>query len=468
MQLISRCTLWIIVCFALKIKAEIVPVYQIEQSQGPYLQATLTHDVYRYSNSIDLNDLVVLDSGGSKLPHRIEASPANVSEDVKQYPVQFFPVIKGASPESLLALSSASIKLDDNEISVSVEKKDNKMLSELSAPIEFYLIDLSNFSQSVDNLVLQWQKNTQRLYLETEVSGSNDLNSWTPLAQTTLMHLEKEGQSLIRNKVFLNLEKTQYAYLRVKFMHSNEQINLTQVNVENSSKVVKKENSDQWSLSGTLSESQKSFIHSGGAKTITPVAAWEYQRDDIASISQISLQFDGFGYGDNLRIYSRADPKKPWKLVHEGIWFNVQVGSEWQQSDPLNINFNNDIFWRVELHESVRNNVNPILTFHRTPEILRIIANRAGPFAVAIDIGSISDRQNKDAIFTQLTDGKDVDWKNVSLESLNPDLDQFARHRIGVTVSWKTVLFWGVLVLVISLLFSLLIRLVKQMKEQNS
>lgn len=465
MYLINRYALAVMVCLTLKVKAEVVPVYQIEQSQNPYLQTALTHDIYRYSASVNLADLVVLDSNGNQLPYGIKPQPNIINKNVDQHSARFFPIFVGASPETLLALSSASIKLDDNEISVSVEKKYDKTLGDFSGSVDFYLIDLSDSRLSVENLVLQWQTDIRDLYLEIEVSGSNDLNSWRPLANTTLVHLEKNGQALIRNKIMLNLEATEYAYLKVKFLGKNEQVALTHVYLENSSQILDTKNLDQWSLSGTLSDYQETILDSG-KKNAIPVAAWEYQRDDIAPVSKIGLQLKEFVYGDNVQIYSRANSKQPWKLVHQGIWFNVQVGNEWQQSDAVNINPNSDVFWRVELHQSAGTTMNPMLMFYRNLEILQIIANSAGPFKVGIDIDAQSDPQSKELIFKQLTSGKDIDWKSLTLTNLNPDITQFSRH--GMTVSWKTMLFWLILFLSISVLFTLPIRLMRQMKEKSA
>ena len=49
------------------VNAEVIPVYQIDDAPGTYVQTTLTHDIYRYTADSQLNDLVVVDQQGNKL-----------------------------------------------------------------------------------------------------------------------------------------------------------------------------------------------------------------------------------------------------------------------------------------------------------------------------------------------------------------------------------------------------------------
>jgi hypothetical protein len=443
--------------------AEVIPVYQIDQAAGSYVQTTLTHDIYRYSGDAQLNDLVVTDAQGNKLPYRITAPSTQVSEQSQQTQVRFFPVAVGTAPEMLLALSSASIRLDDNEISVSVVKNDKEELQNQAVPTDFFVVDLSDLKTRADKLVVSWPQSEAHQYLEVQASGTNDMSTWAPIANTTLVQLFKDGQQLTRNKIAINLTEKQYAYVKLKFTRGGEQLQLTQVAIENTDKIATAAVPDRWEINGQLAEDQESALRGGSATPSMPVAAWEFQRDDIAPVAKLDLQLGELTYGDSLRVYSRATEKQPWQLVHQGIWFNTQVGTDWQHSDEISIYNNSHNYWRVELNELVRTSAKPVLVFQRQPELLQFIANTSAPFKIAIETDSKLQNQNTSAqIFSQLISGKEITWQSTTFNPLNPNLNQFARH--GMQISWKTIVFWGILILAVGVLIGVVVRLMGQMK----
>ncbi|WP_039913958.1 DUF3999 family protein [Cellvibrio mixtus] len=453
-------------CASVVATAEVIPVYQIDQPAGTYLQTTLTHDIYRYAADSKLNDLVVTDQQGNKLPYRI-GSAHPVKEQVQHSPLHFFPVAVGAPPETLLALSSASIKLDANEISVSVEKTVNEQLLDKSAPIDFFVVDLSDTRARADKLIVDWQVNETNQYLEVQVSGTNDLTNWSNITQATLAQLQKDGQKLVRNKINLNLTEMQYAYVRLKFLRGGEKLQLTGITLENTEKVAATPVVDSWKVTGELADEQESVLLTGDRAPGVSVAAWEFTRDDIAPVSRLGIELGSIMYGDVVRIFSRSSDKQPWQLVHQGIWFNAQVGNEWQQSDAITVNNNSDTQWRVELNEFIRTKAAPVIVFHHQPETLQFIANNSAPFNIAIETDPAQYKQNTSAqVFSQLISGKKIQWVQANFTELKPAMSSFARH--GLQVSWKTILFWAILMLAVGVLVLVALRLVKQMSVEKT
>ncbi len=446
-------------------RAEAIAVYQIEQPAGDFIQVSLDHDIYRYSSKPDLSDLLVVDALGNTLPHRVTASPPKITTQSRELPLRFFPVVVGAAPETLLALSSASIRLDDNEISVSVEKKDKPQNQDTSVPIDFFLIDLSDSKDAVDALKVDWAVNERNQYIQVEVSGTNDLTNWNSLTKNTLVQLQKDGQSLLRTTIPLGLAPMQYAYLRLKFIGAGDHFTPITIASKNMGSADKTFVMDEWEVHGELAGEQTSLVSGASVLAKSPVAAWEFLREDISPLEQIRVQLGAFMYGDTLRIFSRPHKKEDWRLVHEGIWFNVQVGSTWQQSEPILVNGNSDSLWRIELNESVRAKVQPILRVSRQPELLQFIASTHPPFKISIETDSQKNIPANQQIFSQITAGKEIRWSHVDVTRLSPDIDQFVRH--GIAVSWKSILFWSVLLLAVALLLFLALRLAKQVTNHS-
>lgn len=445
--------------------ADVIPVYQIKDTAETYLQTTITHDIYRYSSSIQLNDVVVTDKEGNKLPYRITPPSTQSSEQSHQKSVRFFPVAVGVPPEIILALSSASIRLDDNGISVSAEKTINTELQEQAAPIDFYVVDLSELRERADKLVVNWQVNETNQYLEVQVSGTNDLTNWAPLAQSTLAQLQKDGERLTSNKLTLNIAEKQYAYLRLKFTRGGEKLELTDVHVENTDKIPNVPPADIWNVDGELADEQDSALRSADLKN-TPVAAWEFTREDIAPLNAVSLDLGATAYGDSIKVFSRSSEKKTWQLVHQGVWFNAQVGNEWRHSNPINLQGASEVYWRVEFNERVNKTLTPALVFHRQPQHLQFIANNAAHYNIAIDTQAApNNQQTSTEIFSQLINGKNVHWAQTNFTELKPSLSSFTRH--ATLFSWKTALFWIVLLGAVGTLIFVTLRLMGQMKNQK-
>lgn len=464
MQVIKKRFLFFSCLLGMTANAEVIPVYQIDDAPGTYVQTTLTHDIYRYSADSQLNDLVVTDQQGNKLPYRITAPGTQVNEQSQLTSARFFPVAVGSPPEALIALSSASIRLDANEISVSVEKTNKDTLQDQSVPVDFYVVDLSDVKTRVDKLVVDWQVTETNQYLEVQVSGTNDLTTWSNIAQNTLAQLQKEGQLLTRNKIAVNLSEMQYAYLRLKFTRGNENLQLTKIQIENTDKIANAPVVDTWEVKGALAEDQDSALRAGNHTAAMPVAAWEFARDDIAPVTNVSLNLGTIMYGDNIKVFSRNTEKQAWQLLHQGIWFNTQVGSDWQQSDAIDIHSSSDVYWRVELNELVRTTLNPTLVFHRQPQTLQFIANNAAPYKIAIDDQAApNNQQTSTQIFSQLVSEKELQWGQVAFTELNPNIDSFARH--GMQISWRTVFFWVTLSLAVGVLVYVAVRLMGQMKN---
>lgn len=465
MYFAQRCVLAFLTLLSAVSYAEPVPVYQIDNAPGSFLQVTVDHDIYRYSASPQLSDLIVTDAQGNKLPHRITPLKSQHSPAQPQYfSLGFFPVAVGAAPETLLALSSASIRLDDNEISVSVEKSSKPHLQDKSAPIDFFIVDLTDFRARVDALKIGWDVNESNQYLEVEASGTNDLTNWNHIARATLVQLQKEGESLVRDAIPLHLTEMQYAYLRLKFIRVDARFSPTRVEVLNSNVAKQPSALDRWEISGELAEKQTTASHGSASIKNSKVAAWEFTRDDIAPVNRIGLHLDEIMYGDEVRIYSRPDKKQDWKIVHQGILFNIQVGDEWQHSDDIQAHNNSDLYWRIELNESVRNMAQPRLLFSRAPETVQFIANNAAPYNISIETDPTAQKSETNAqIFSQLVVGKSVDWTEVGFKKLEPDINKFARH--GLAFSWRTLLFWSILLIALGLLITMALRLMKQVNK---
>lgn len=456
------------------VQAEVTPVYRITESPGTYLQTTLTHDIYRYSNSSRLQDLAVIDSQGNQLPFRIVQATAAVSEPLQSQPnqsqaVRFFPVAQGAAPETWLQQGNTRIHIDDSTTSISISQERAEDGAKPAATPDFYLIDLSDVEMPVSRLTLNWETRAANQYLEVQVSGTQDLQNWTLLAQHTLADLQNDSQSLLRNEIPLTLSAKEHNYLRLKFLRGSEGLQLNAIHAVTSPPLLPAPPArDIWQVEGILSDVQNPVkraaarVNARSEGESRPVAAWEYYREDVMPVSTLRVALGTTPYGDDISLYSRGSPRHPWREVHRGIWFNQQVGNAWQSSDPVRIEASSDRWWRLELNAGVRDKMTPSLVFEQPLQVLQFIANQSAPYHIAIDTQASS--RNPDAaaqIFRQLVTDTLQTWTPVGYIKLNPAIN--TPVQLVDKTGWTVIIFWAAMLAAVAVLIGFAVRLYRQM-----
>jgi hypothetical protein len=276
-----------------------------------------------------------------------------------------------------------------------------------------------------------------------------------------LVQLEKDGKTLVRNTIPLAVDPQALPYLRLKWLSGGEPLVLTGINARHQTLTTTAPVADTWSLTGHPAEIQNSAFSNRGTDKKLPVAAWEYQRAEHAPIKRFWLDLGGTPYGDNISVYSRATSAQPWRMIHRGIWFNTQVGSDWQHSDAVEVGANNDVHWRVELNHRVSTDIAPTLRFYQPPQILQWIANNSSPYTIAIDQQEKGNRLSSETILSQLLQGKTADWVHVDFELLNPEIN--IASTTPASFNWRVILFWAVLFAAVAVLIGLALRLYRQM-----
>jgi len=450
--------------FSLSLQAQQVNLYQLESGQGPYLQTYLDHQIYRYAHYGNLSDLVVVDAEGTQLPFTMDKASNPAPKQVAQN-LPFFTLTKGENAETIKSLLLEQVQISNEQVALQLKQPGPPAQS--GGDVDFYLVNISQIAQGIDALQLQWSSPEANRLLGVEVDGSGDLQHWQTLTQATLANLSKDGEQLKADKVSLNLAPHAFRFLRIKFTQAAPDTRLTQVAHLQWASPPEGNHSESWTLDGKLAEDQQSSLRATAELRGESVAAWEYLRKDVAEVESLALDLGDLSYGDRLRFFSRSTTTKPWRLVYQGIWFNTQVGANWQHSQALRLYSNRDPHWRLELAQSVRGRVAPKLIFSRTLDRLRFIANSHPPFYLALEQNA---RQSTHAsaaqVFAQLVEGELAEWQTVGLNRLVSE--DYQRQRLDTPFTWRSWLFWTALVTAVILLLWLVIRLLGQIAVAKS
>ncbi len=448
---------------ALAAESNAIAIYEVQNAQGSFIQVPLTHELYSYSQHPNLHNLAVLDAEQNSLPYRLvstnqrgHAEPKIISSSLA-----FFPVAADATPDSLRKLQVTHVSVQGNKVQIATSDK----LLDSKAP-EFYLIDISKIEFDISKLRIDWDVQTDNQYLEVELAATSNLQDWISLGRATLVNLSAQGQSLKRNSIDANIAKGEYEFLRIRVVRGAENLKISQVIAEQKQILpeLPQKLRESWRLQGELAKTQTSlYLPSSHSKTY-PVAAWEFARNEVTPIEQMSIDLGANYYGDRVILLSRNNLNENWQLQHQGVWFNVQLGSQWQASDSIALRFNSAKYWRLELSSLASSIKNPALVFFWYPLELQFIANHKPPFTLAIQPNQI-DRNNREQIFEQILATSSPNWERASLHKL--DVSPDAVTNIPTSRDWKQWIFWCALMLAVVVLLLFSFKLFKQLNLQQ-
>ncbi len=444
----------------------VTPLFEIKlgAGAGTFIQVPLNLRAYEFNWASD-NQFVVLDAQQNPLPSTItpwQAPLAAPQPAIKRQSVPFFAVAAETSAEAL-----REVFITRNHVQGDAIKRISQHDTLSNNTPEFYLIDLRTLEQGISGLIIDWQNNTQNQFLQVQIDGSNNLQDWQHLTQGSLVQVLEQGQSLIHNRINLTLAKQAFAYLRLSILRGAEQLQIHQITAEellyttsNTQPV-----SESWSLAGTPAAEQSSQYFPNAHRAASAVHAFEFSRQEHTPAEYLSIDLGNQTYANSLRVLSRPTAKDKWQLIYQGIWFQTQVGEQWQKAEPIKLSANRAQFWRLEF-APMQPVAAPKLVFSWQPIRVQFIANNAPPFVLALsdDNGSFSRQQVFNQILAKhrLQTGEPA-WINADLIALPPHYSALKQAGPGIAINWRQWLFWLALLGAVALLAFFALRLIKQL-----
>lgn len=438
---------------------EAVPLFHINAKPEAAVELQLGPDIYRLSQRSNLSDLVLVDEQGNRLPFTIQPRQEITFTGTASTRVGFYPVtIESDTGQSRLD-QGTTIILDQRQIRIEIDKQQAR---DPVAPT-FYLLDIRDLKHPVTHLRIEWPEEEADHYRKMTIAGSQDLQQWTPLAEHALVRLHDKDQSLYQNRIPLKLSPGAWHYLKLSLVEKPEPLTIAGLYLEAEVEQMQQPSRDYWTIKGTPSRSQVSVVPRGQNLKAAAVAAWEFEREELLPISQISLNLGEKSYSGNIALYTRAKNSLDWQLVHRGLWFNTPVADRWKKSDDLSLSANSHRFWRLEMDESYRDQLQPELVLSYPAQVLRFIASPFAPYRVAVDPSNPNNYPQIQAqIFQQILGNHQPDWQSVEVSPL------FAEDlRPAIRTSrpdWKITLFWITLITAVLLLTGFAWRLIRQMQ----
>lgn len=435
-----------------------IPIYQLGDTQGTFIQVSLSQDMYR-DNMLrpDLKNLLVLDAEQNPLPYsvtQLKPIPPPIAQPIVSDELLFFPIPVDATPDSLRKLHSEKLQMEAGAVQVITS---DKILNN-NTP-EFYLLDISKLTYAISGISIDWDAQAGNQYLELELEGTDNLQDWASLGRSTLVQITQPQRSMKKNRIEVAIAKNKYTFLRLRVVRGAEGLQLSKVTAEHEPETAPaiSATKERWSLNGELAKEQTELGPQSQRKSLA-VTAWEFSRSEATPVETVAIDFAQAVYAGSGKILSRSGENKNWELQYQGIFYNAQIGSQWQSTDPVKVYSKSAKYWRIELNGSARDKVQPKLVFAWQPVALQIIVNDKPPFTLAI--GAADNSSHSRQVFNQLAMPTSSVWQPSTLIALDvkPQAIAPAQRKIDS----NQYLFWTALLLAVLVLLFFSWRLFKQ------
>jgi len=403
--------------------------------------------IYQHSQQQHLLDVRIFDADGNEMAQTITETQHRTSTTHKQAKnLTFFPVsgpLLTVQPQSQNPVNM-HIKRDDAGIIVDIY---NDQPATKNNNPTYYLVDLGESkSQNLRELFLSWIKSEQ-ITATVTIDTSNDLQNWHTAGKGVIFYLNNGKQLFNKNRVSV---KGANRYLKIG-IQSDATFALKSI------QAIFEDNEEQqaplrWTKATLISQNNNHFeydVPTGylfTALRVTPT-------------------------GDNVLLHiqlTRSSDGKKWQRHYEGNIYQLKVGDQQYNSDPI-VGYSNFVrwpHWRVDIISSNQpHNQAPEIELGWYPQKLRFLTNSAGIYTVAF--GSKLVRQTAPSIPALIrTDNSIVKPVNLPETIFEIGGDTAMHEPIDASVVKKSVL-WVVMSLVLLAMGYMAYRTVKSMNAQD-
>ena len=401
--------------------------------------------VYGDAVRADLGDLRVFNGAREVVPHSLRRPALKQDAESAPQAVPFYPL---------------ETQLPDGKNHVAIQLRSDAQGTIINvdgdAPLQggrvvsAYLLDCTALPQSPNRLELTWSDGSDSKVMPVDVSSSDDLTQWSPLAGATLLRLTYAGHRLERRSI--ELPSRHYKYLRLSWPGDAQNAALTGVQARFPRSDTRR--LDQWLEIAGLRGQETKPVYEYDTQALLPV-----ERVDLALAQNNSL-LEGV-------LSSRAATTAPWTQRYRGVFYRLREQGTELRNETVSLSMISDRYWRLEVTSDPAGlgDRPPLLRLGWVPHELFYLARGAGPYLLTFGSSAV------------LAQSGAVDVLLSRIDTANQDgLIGTARPAARVTLGgpdklqplappfpWQRFILWGVLVLGVTLLGGMAWRLYGQM-----
>jgi len=304
--------------------AYVMPIETGPQAR-PFYALSLPESVYRTVTRADCGDIRVFDAEGRVVPHMLRPAPA-LQRTASWSPLPVFPLPRGAT--SAAPGSDVHVRVDEQGAVIDV-------VGASPAPVESrYLVDASALAGSIDALRLDWGQGHQRLLARVRVECSDDLDRWREVATGGIAELRETGAHLYQN--LITLPQLRCRYLRIGWPVSEAGIARVEARLAGPEAEPVPSRPVQWrALDNARSLDE----------------AYEFDAGGFFPVTRVNVSWPGARALARLRIEARTDAAAPWRPVHTGLFFALEVEGGPLSNEAVAVPTTLARHWRIGLAE---------------------------------------------------------------------------------------------------------------------
>ena len=446
--------------FNLKVSA-VDFLYQIPLQTDVSDEATayalqLPQVIYEKSHHVMLHDLRVKNIQGDDVPMRLALS----QDDIKQ------PSLSASTLPIFSLNHTVKTPLRSKQVSTTWQggvKQFNVETSELvkdyirsqeSVFRDRFLLDASRLNQTpVTALELAWRFKTpgNRVFY-VEVKGSHDLSNWqTLLSRHKLIEINTGQRVVLENTIQLN--NSTYTYYQLRFL--DEPVpEVFEIKALLKSEVVKQPLMKLKVNDFKVLEAEKN------AHTIT----WD--TGGYFPVESVELLFDYKNLMADVQLYSRTSKEMSWQRVKSGQLYQLGSGDMRVEKNTLSFRSKHHRYWKLNTQSGISSQWIKGVSISWRPHQLQFLAQGNGPYSLFFGAGDLktvaADRWYQQLNLELKHNFFSDQIKAGQLKELMPEIKV---REIKQKHSIERWLFWGLLVLVLGVLFYMASRLLKEVSK---
>ena len=420
-------------------------------------QLTVPEHVYQQSEHSHLHDLRVLNAQGDQVPMRLSLMPDDIKRSVSESTLPIFSLNHTVNTPLRSKQVTTSWQGDVQQFTVETSESVQRFIkSQEQLHSDRFLLDATSLKQAlVTGLKVDWQFETagNRVFY-VEVKGSNDLSSWKTLkSKHKLIELNTGQRVVLENHIPLYAKA--YDYYQLRFL-SQPVPTVNSVKASLSSHSTSQSLNHKRLLSYDVLDSEKH-----GHALI-------WQTDGVYPIESYVFDFQYKNLMADVQLYSKATENGRWQKVINGQFYQLGTGDMAMEKNALSFRPNNHKFWKLTTQSSISSQWINGLSYAWRPHQLQFLAQGDSPYSLTYGSKDLNrpannrwyqqlNSQVKTSMFSdKITTGQVIELAPQPRPEPEPEEMPLSRF-----------IFWGLLVIVLSGLFYMASRLMREVSSDE-
>ena len=436
--------------------------YQMLLNTDSSIEATgyvlqLPQVLYQKTLNPMLRDVRVKNAQGDEVPMRLRLTQDDIKQSISASTLPIFSVNHTVNTPLRSKQVSTTWQGDVQQFSVETsESVKNYIRSQEQVLQDRFLLDASSLQHSsVAALELTWQFDTpgNRVFY-VEVKGSYDLSAWQILkARHKLIELDTGQRMVLEDSIPMNGQS--FAYYQLRFLGEPVPL-VTEV------KALLQSHALDLPLI-TLDVPEFEVLD---AERYGHAIVWD--TGGYFPIETVEVAFDYKNLMADVQLHSRNSLTSAWQRVSSSQLYQVGSGDMAMENNRIKVRSNPHRYWKLTTQSAISSQWVDAVSIKWRPHQLQFLAQGNGPYSLFFGadkfMSPAANRWYQQLGSQMKTNMFSAQIKTGRIIKLTPEPEVIEAEPESPVSRW---VFWGLLVVVLSVLFTMASRLMKEVAEEE-